>query len=181
MSGKKPSHSRSAAASDSEHEGCSNCSHLTEVVESLRREVKELKEALAKPDVTVANQQSELDEWKKEVEKKIDENRERIESRTNRQLRQTLVFRHIPEVKENEKSWDDVKDVLAGKISSLLGVDQEDAKGMINRCHRGGDPKYYDSSKGKHRPIYANMYRWDECEAITRKSRARDSGVNCDS
>ena len=89
MSGKKQSIPRAVAAgSDSEHEGCSNCSHLTEVVENLRQELKELKEALAKPDVVRSDEvrKSEMDEWRKEVEKKIDDNRERIESRTNRQL-----------------------------------------------------------------------------------------------
>ena len=69
------------------------------------------------------------------------------------------------------------KTLVATNISELLGdVSISDAKKwMINRCHRGGDPKFYDTEKGKHRPIYVNMFAWDDCERLIKKSRSKDA------
>ena len=105
---------------------------------------------------------------------------ERIESRTNRQLRQTMVFRNIPENKDVEKSWDDTTSIIAEKIADLCDVTVEEAEGMINRCHRGGKPEQNGASKQKYRPIHANFFSWKDCENIISKARSPDAHLNVD-
>ena len=93
----------SATYSDCESD-CENCRKLASVVQNLAKEVSELKTALqslqnqktaSEVSAEVFNSDISFQKWKTEIE-------ERIESRTNRQLRQTLVFRGIPE-EETEK------------------------------------------------------------------------------
>ena len=99
---------------------------------------------------------------------KIDELEERVEERTNRSLRQTMIFRGIPE-NTNEK-WSDTKHLLAELIADNCDVTYEDANTMINRAHRGGA-----KVANKHRPIYANFWRWDVTQDII--SGFRESNI----
>ena len=94
-----------------------------------------------------------------------------MEDRINRQLRQTLVIRNIPE-EPQEKSWSDTTDVVAGKIADLLDLGFDEARDLINRCHRGGKPSYYKEKK-KIRPIYVAMMRWGTCEELVHASRSQ--------
>ena len=59
------------------------------------------------------------------------------------------------------------------KFADLMGVSHDEAKLMIDRCHRGGKPKYY-KEKNKIRPIYAAMMRWDKCEALVKAAREQN-------
>ena len=36
---------------------------------------------------------------------------------------------------------------------------------MIDRCHCGGNPKFYKDNN-KHRPIYPTMHRWKDYENV---------------
>ena len=60
---------------------------------------------------------------------------ERIEDRTNRQLRKTMVFRGVPE-KDNE-TWDDTKSLLAGqrlqKYSTLRKLMQRKCRNVCTK------------------------------------------------
>ena len=96
--------------------------------------------------------------------KKLVEIEERVEERTNRQLRQTLVFRGIPE-KGNE-SWEDTFEIVSRNISKNLGISVSKAEDMLNRVHRGRS-----ADNNKPRPIYAALYRWNDCEQISDKFR----------
>ena len=112
-----------------------------------------------------------FEKWKFEIE-------ELIESRTNRQLRKTLVFRNITE-NPNEKSWADTDNLLSKTIAKQLDMHKEDTYEMIDRCHRGGDKKYYDQ-EGKTRPIFAAMISWKDCEEIIEKFRTSNTRVMVD-
>ena len=103
---------------------------------------------------------------------KVKELEKKVEDRTNRQLRKTMIFRNIKETEE-EKTWEDTTDIVAGKISSLLDIDLEDAEYMIDRCHRGGDPKFY-KRKNRIRPIYIAFLRWPDCEQIIKAARGQN-------
>ena len=86
-------------------------------------------------------------------QEKIDNLSELIEERTNRQLRQTLVIKGLPE-KTNE-SWDKTTSLLAESFSEVLDdCSFDQARDMINRAHRG--PMY--DNKRTTRPIYASMH-----------------------
>ena len=88
---------------------------------------------------------------------------ERLEERTNRSLRQTLVFKGIRE--KNNETWEDTQNIVAQQISKNLGVSSQVADDMLNRVHRGR-PSENPQDKNKPRPIYANMYKWQDCEEI---------------
>ena len=91
----------------------------------------------------------------KEVEKLI---------RTNRQLRKTLVMRGIPEG-DDEKSWHDKETRPAKIIGETFDMSADQAKTLIDRCHRGGHPQYRKKNT-KHRPIFAAMHSWKVCEDL---------------
>ena len=96
-----------------------------------------------------------------------------MEDRTNRQLRQTLVFRNIRE-EASEKSWSDTTDVVATKIADVLNLEFDEARYLINRCHRGGNSNFYKREK-KIRPIYVAMTRWDTCEELVKAARGQQN------
>ena len=96
----------------------------------------------------------------------IEELSERVEERTNRQLRQTLIFKGIPEG-PNEKNWADTRTLLAKTIATSVNTHEEYAIAMLNRVHRGRpNPR----KQGK-RDIYANLYHWDQCELLLQDFR----------
>ena len=109
-----------------------------------------------------------------DVEKRLKDLEELVEERTNRQLRKTLVIRNVAE-SSSEKKWSDTKDVLVSKIAQVLDdVDEDEAHQMIDRCHRGKKwKKEKDGSdrSPRHRPIYAAMLYWEDCERIIRAAR----------
>ena len=94
---------------------------------------------------------------------------ERVEERTNRQLRQTLVFQGIEE--KGKESWADTKHILAESVSETCDVTYEDAEQAINRCHRSGSKTNRNGRVNRHRPIYANFFSWEVTEDIIVKYR----------
>ena len=92
---------------------------------------------------------------------------ERVESRTNRQLRQTIIISGVKERKD--ESWDDTRELVADVISKNLNISFDSAEKMLNRVHRGGrkDPQ----NPNKPRRIFAALYCWDDCELLTEKFR----------
>ena len=72
----------------------------------------------------------------KGVPDKVSELEEKLEDRTNRQLRETLVFKNIPEG-QGEVSYDDTKELLATIISThCTDVSYDIAFNEIKRAHR---------------------------------------------
>ena len=153
---------------------CSSCKVLANLVrtllqkhDSLEKEVQELKGKLteqSKFEINSSNEVTSVSIRIKELEKKI-------EDRTNRQLRKTLVFRNVAE-DASEQSWSDTTKLVATKISGLLSIPFDEAKHLIDRCHRGGNPSFYKKSN-RVRPIYVAMIRWDTCEELVKASRGQ--------
>ena len=175
---------------------CSSCQVLADLVKEMRKkqveqdeEIKLLKDQLSQNEGLVEKQRvledkivvlesnsgvgdsssdgandivGELTKQVKELEKKV-------EDRTNRQLRKTLVFRQVPEL-DSEKTWSDTTEIVANKISELLDMNIDDARYEIDRCHRGGNAKWYKANK-KVRPIYVAMLRWPTCEELVSEAR----------
>ena len=93
---------------------------------------------------------------------KINDIEERIEQRTNRQLRQTII---ISGVRENKnETWDETRELVAETISKNLKVSFDSADKMLNRVHRANrkDPRY----PNKPRRIFAALYKWNDCEEL---------------
>ena len=191
----------STSATKSTTNNCNNCQSLVETVNNLVKQVQSLQEQVA--SLTVSNNansapvsdllipptsqynHAEFLEWKKHIE-------ELVESRTNRQLRKTLVFRGIKEDNDTERTWEDTDDLLVSKIAESLGTTEsfgadadddydveEEAGTMIDRCHRGGNKAFFDE-QGRHRPIFAAMHSWKDCKRIIRSFRKQKCGIFVD-
>ena len=76
----------------------------------------------------------------------------KLEDRTNRDMRNTLIFRGVPERKD-ESTWDKTESVLADIISETCDMDIEETNEMFERVHRGRPRQY---NKGK-RDIYVRF------------------------
>ena len=116
---------------------------------------------------------------------------ERIENRTNRQLRKTLIFKGIPEASmtnndephddQNNKAetWNDTERVLASQIANIGDIPFEEAKRIIERCHRSNpNPKYKGTGP---RPIFAAFHDWKDSEwlkTIFRKNNMNNPGCH---
>ena len=135
-------------------------------MDSQRDEISELKRAnaeqLSKIDdltqklETLVPDQMNLDN--SIMSKKVHELEERVEDRTNRQLRQTLILRGVRE--QREESWNDTKDLVAKVISENTDVSFTTAEKMINRVHRGRPTP----NRNQPRPIYMALHRWEDSE-----------------
>ena len=106
---------------------------------------------------------------------------ELIESRTNRQLHKTLIFKVILENGEIDannnqrpETWNDTEKILAEKISEICDVSLRDARKMIERCHRANTSPNYKGTGP--RPIFAAFFSWKESEFV--KNEFRKNNVN---
>ena len=130
---------------------------LTEKVALLEAKISELTNVSLATSAPVSN----------DVLKRVKDIEEKLEERTNRQLRKTLVFRGVAE-RDNEKSWADTRKVLANKIAGLVNSTSDEASSLIDRCHRGGK-----KNATKPRPIYVDMKYWEDCESIVWSARKK--------
>ena len=162
------------------HGDCPSCKVLADLVRALRKEqdvfrkeIEELRsEVRNKPSETAGEASIDV------LAKKVKEIDEKVEERTNRQLRQTLVVRRLKE-SDDEKQWEDTTNLVAKEFADLLEVDFDTAKQSINRCHRGGSKKFYDR-KGRVRPIFIAMMRWDACEALIKAAKEKKPAFSID-
>ena len=140
---------------------------LTETVRELSERLQSVEKTLAEA-ISVNNPPSAIGTG---LESRVKAVEDLIEERTNRQLRKTLVIKGVPE-DEDEKSWQDCENKLSKIFAETLDIPTEDAKSLIDCCHRDGNEKYYKESK-KTRPIYAAMLHWKTCEQFIWNARKR--------
>ena len=130
--------------------------HLSTANDELRAHIDQISQKLDHFELA-QNQPSSTD-----FSQKLKDVEERLEERTNRQLRQTLVFRGVRET--NNESWEDTFDIITKIISKNLGISTRSAESMFNRVHRGKPTRNGDINSP--RPIYAAMFKWHDCENI---------------
>ena len=165
------------SSSSSEDDTCGNCSKLTQVIETYTHTIETLTsriEALENLVTKLQNQPKPEAEQTDKITDRVHAVEELIEERTNRQLRKTLVIRGIPE--QQHEKWNDTDSVLSSIISKTLDIPLQEAGKMIDRCHRGGNPKFYKDNN-RHRPIYAAMHRWKDCENLIWEARKKKSAL----
>ena len=100
--------------------------------------------------------------------------REELENRTNRQLRRTLIFKNIPETKDDE-SYAEVKALLAKIISTHTEITNAEALAGIERAHR--ESKKRDGVREGRRKIFVAFLNWELPQLILnefRKKRIND-------
>ena len=85
------------------------------------------------------------------LERKICDLEEIVDEQINRNLRNNIIVKDIPEV-EDEK-WSDTKDIVATSFSNILNISKQSVHDGIERAHRGG-------KKSGHSPrnIYMRLY-----------------------
>ena len=98
---------------------------------------------------------------------------EKVEDRTNRQLRETLVFKGIPEEEgTDEDTYMESKKLLATVISThCTGISYDDAFKEIKRAHR--EQERDDRDRAGKRHIFAAFHSWDLCQLILRTFRRK--------
>ena len=106
---------------------------------------------------------------------------EKLEDRTNRQLRNTLIFKGIPETageKKGKQQWDETRKVLSETLAKHVpGLDAQSASNMFERVHRG---KAGALNVNK-RKIYARVFDWNVSEGLKndmRTANIKDSSIN---
>ena len=115
-------------------------------------------------------QNVEIPEQVRQLRAENDKLREELESRTNRQLRRTLVFKNIPETK-NDESYQEVKALLAETISSITDISKEEAFNGIERAHREAN-REGGNRQGK-RKIFAAFLNWELPQKIIDQFRKK--------
>ena len=127
-----------------------------EEVKSVNKELVSVTESLKARLVTSEKFQAAALESFKQLESKL-------EDRTNRQLRQTIVVKGLPEKKD--ETWTDTRNTLAKHISKAYNIEFKKVYSMFERVHRGGGDGYNNSKKGR-RDIYALCSHWDDSELL---------------
>ena len=103
----------------------------------LNKRIADLEEKLAALQ-TIPNKIVTLEK----LPERIDHLAENIEDRTNRQLRETLVFKNIPEM-EQDPSYKETKQLLAKVISDTCpDISYQAALSQIKRAHRESNRKF---------------------------------------
>ena len=157
--------------------------HLNPTIEQLQASLDAVSQVANNALKLVEKQAKEIVSLKEEIDKlknvpsNISQLEERIEERTNRQLRKTLVFRGIPE--KADETWEDTKNLLAKSIQKTLqinenetSVDMDDALAMVERAHRSAPNPHYKGNAP--RPIFAAMSWWPDCETIIETYRKKN-------
>ena len=125
---------------------------------------------------------AELEEKLKKFEDvpvNLDRLAEKVEDRTNRQLRETLVFKNVPEVGENDDDDDYqyTKELVAKIVSDYCNeVSYDEAIRSIKRAHRerkrtDDDEPHYREGK---RFIFVAFHSWDLCQTILKTFRLKN-------
>ena len=176
---------QSGLPTSTSEEGCQNCNQLLATQSQLLATQNELLETIKKLTDRISSLENTVSALSKPSDgvvvdgvdgvdgatlARVKNIEEIIEERTNRQLRKTLVVRGIPET-ETDKSWQETERLLCDKIAETLDIEPSEAASMIDRCHRGGNPSYYNKAN-KPRPIFAAMFSWKSCEEIIWKARS---------
>ena len=167
------------------------------LAENATKRVQELENELDKTKTEVSVLKGENKRLKEKVNN-VSSNQhsleERIEDRTNRQLRKTLVFRGIPEqpstatdgaetATHKTESWQETKDLLADQISEICALPKPDAAAMLERAHRSApNPRYKGTAP---RPIYVALFDWNQSQLCIEKFRQhnitnKNSKISCE-
>ena len=163
----------------------SQTADLRSIVESLQTELEETRNIatgalrrVEECEASIVKLENENESLKKELTTlenadQFKEIEERIEDRTNRQLRNTLTFKGITD--DPNETWAQTENKLVDTFKKA-GIPASNAVNMIERAHRGRPNK----EKTGPRPIYARFFSWKDSEQIKKlklKNIANDSSI----
>ena len=103
-----------------------------------------------------------------EYSRKIEQLEELVDDQINRNARSTLIIRGVKFNLHNEKSWNDIENVLATTLCTQFGWNKDQFAHDIERAHRG-------NCKNPNSPFYAKFLSWkvaqDVLESIIKANR----------
>ena len=135
---------------------------------TLNKRIEELEAKLAKLE-GLPNKIGPLES----IPSKVDLLAEKVEDRTNRQLRETLVFKNIPE-EERDASYKETKELLATVISrNCPDFTYNDVLTQIKRAHRESKRNSEQNSRAGKRLIFAAFHSWDMTQKIIETFRQK--------
>ena len=141
-----------------------NPKHLNNLTERIKKIETQLQDQ---------NKNDEVDRMNK-LEIQLQGKNDEIEDLKNRSLRNTLIFKKLPE--ENNETWEDTCRVLTKFIHSELDLphDKEFIDGQISRAHRGVTDNFRNEEsenqwKGP-KPIFVQIGNWWLAEEIKTES-----------
>ena len=147
--------------------------------------LEELDEQVESKDEVIDKLIERIESLEEKIEKlenlpvEVKQLQEDMESRTNRQLRETLVFRNVPEL-NNEETYAQTKQLLATTINEVCpDISYESALAQIKRAHRESNHRRYgdgEQSRAGRRHIFAAFHSWEMCQTIINTFRLK--GVN---
>lgn len=149
----------------------------------LRAEMATLKESntlLTESNTKLVSDNAQLNDTVSKQAIKLHVHSLRSENAANRGLRKTVEIRGIPEPEE-EKTWDETREVAANAIANATGMDPNAVGDMFERIHRG--KKYAGPEPAKYpRKIFATMHNWNHIEVLRKALRTdgRDSNIFVD-
>ena len=82
----------------------------------------------------------------------------RLEDQTNRNSRNSIIIKGIPEREGGENSWDETRDVVCNALAPILDKTPVEISRTIERIHRGPQSKHNTNTP---RLIHARMYDWN--------------------
>ena len=129
--------------------------------------IKSINEELASSNKALEEKVAKTEKFQSAVIESFQQLEEKLEDRTNRQLRQTIVVKGLQE-KPNEK-WADTRNLLAKYVSKAYNMEFKVAYSLFDRVHRGGGQGFEAKKKGR-RDIYALCTHWDDSELLVWKS-----------
>ena len=94
-----------------------------------------------------------------EYSRKIEQLEELVDDQINRNARSTLIIRGVKFNLHNEKSWNDIENVLATTLCTQFGWNKDQFAHDIERAHRG-------NCKNPNSPIYAKFLSWKVAQGI---------------
>ena len=94
-----------------------------------------------------------------EYSRKIEQLEELVDDQINRNARSTLIIRGVKFNLHNEKSWNDIENVLATTLCTQFGWNKDQFAHDIERAHRG-------NCKNPNSPIYAKFLSWKVAQGV---------------
>ena len=126
-------------------------------------EIKSVNDQLVSTNKSLEARLVSSEEFQEAIKQSFKQLEIKVEDRTNRQLRQTIVVKGLPE-KQNE-TWTDTRNALAKYVAKSYKMEFKTAYSMFERVHRGGGDGYDNKKKGR-RDIYALCSHWDDSELL---------------
>ena len=88
----------------------------------------------------------------------------RLEDQTNRNSRNSLIIRGVPET--DDESWDDTRENLCAALAPVVGKDPSEISKMIERVHRGKARQNQNNDGETPRAIHCRFFDWNDSEYI---------------